>query len=95
MTNFLGGLRRRWKSPPRSGARLIVSPWEYRNLRTWVGVRIISGVVLVALGLVTLIFGGNNWKTYWWTIAFVVLAAANWAFSYWLLRIARSEASED
>ncbi len=88
------GLRRWWTSPPRTGMRLIISPWEYRHLRAWARVRIVSGVVLAALGVVTLPFGGNDWKTYGWTMAFLALAAANWASAYWELSIARSEASQ-
>lgn len=84
------GLRGWWMSPPRSGARLIISPWEYRHLRAWAGVRIASGIVLVGLGVVTVSFGGNDWETYGWTMAFLAAAAANVAFAYWELCIARS-----
>ncbi len=84
------GLRGWWMSPPRSGARLIISPWEYRHLRAWAGVRIASGIVLVGLGVVTVSFGGNDWETYGWTMVFLAAAAANVAFAYWELRIARS-----
>jgi hypothetical protein len=73
--------------------RLIISPWEYRHLRAWARVRVASGVVLVALGLATLSFGGSDWKTYGWTMAFLAPAAANLAFAYWELRIARSAAA--
>ncbi len=70
--------------------RLIISPWEYRHLRASAGVRIASGVVAAGLGVVTLSFGGNDWKTYGWTLAFLAVAAANWAFAGWELSIARS-----
>jgi hypothetical protein len=83
-------LRGWWTSPPRSGMQLIISPWEYRHLRAWAGVRIVSGTVLAALGVVTLSLGGNDWKTYGWTLAFLAAAAANLAFATWELRIARS-----
>jgi len=73
--------------------RLIISPWEYRHLRAWARVRIASGIVLAGLGVVTLSFGGNDWKTYGWTMAFLAVAAASFAFAYWELRIARSEAA--
>ena len=85
------GLRAWWASP-RSGMRLIISPWEYRHLRAWARVRIASGVVLAGLGVVTFSFGGNDWKTYGWTLAFLAVAAANWAFAGWELSIARSAA---
>jgi hypothetical protein len=74
---------------PRSGVRLVISPWEYHHLRAWAGVRVASGVVLVGLGAVTLSFGGNDGKTYGWATAFLA-AAANLAFAGWELSIARS-----
>jgi hypothetical protein len=84
------GLRGWWASPPRSGMQRIISPWEYRRLRAWAGVRIASGIVLAGLGVVTLSFGGNDWKTYGWTMVFLALAAAQFSFAYWELIIARS-----
>jgi hypothetical protein len=79
-------------SSARSGIRRIISPWEYRHLRFWAGVRIGAGTVLAGLGIVTLGFGGNDAKTYGWTMAFLALAAANVAFARWELAIARSQA---
>jgi len=73
--------------------RLIIAPWEYRHLRGFARLRIASGMVLVGLGVVTLSFGGNDWKTYGWTLAFLAAAAANLAFAYWELAIARSAAA--
>ena len=55
--------------------------------------RIISGAVLAALGVVTLSFGGSDGKTYAWAAVFLAAAAANWAFAGWELSIARSDAS--
>jgi len=89
------GLREWWKSPPRSGMRLLIIPWEYRHLRAWARVRIVSGGVLAVLAAVTLAFGGDDWKTYGWTLVFLVLAGASWAFAFWELSIARSEAREN
>ena len=74
--------------------RLMIAPWEYRHLRAWARVRAVSGMASAALGVVTLSFGGKDWKTYAWTMAFIALAAANWVFAYWDLSIARSEASQ-
>jgi hypothetical protein len=87
------GQRGWWSSPPRSGMQRIISPWEYRHLRPWAGVRIAAGTVLIGLGIVTLAFGGNDGKTYGWTMAFLALAAANLAFASWELRIAGSAAT--
>jgi hypothetical protein len=87
------GPREWWTSPPRSGLRLIISPWEYRHLRAWAGVRIASGITLVGLGVVTVSFGGNDGKTYGWTTAFLAAGAANLAFACWELSIAPSAAA--
>jgi hypothetical protein len=87
------GLRGWWASPPRSGMQRIISPWEYRHLHAWAGVRFAGGIALAGLGVVTLSFGGNDWKTYWWTMAFLAAAAADLAFAYWELSIARSAAA--
>jgi hypothetical protein len=70
--------------------RRIISPWEYRHLSAWAGVRIAGGTALVGLGVVTLAFGGNDGKTYGWTVAFLALAAAQFSFACWELAIARS-----
>jgi hypothetical protein len=60
------------------------------HLRVWADVRIASGIALVGLGVVTLSFGGDDWKTYGWTMVFLALAAAQFSFAYWELTIARS-----
>jgi hypothetical protein len=91
--NTRNGLPEWWTSPPRAGMRLVISPWEYRHLGAWAHVRTAGGLVLVGLGVVTFSFGGNDSKTYAWTMAFVAAGAANLAFAYWELRIARSEAA--
>ena len=84
------GLRSWWMSPPRHGMRLIIAPWEYRHLRGFARLRGASGITLIALGIVTLCFGGNDWKTYVWALAFGVAGGANLVFGYWELTIARS-----
>jgi signal transduction histidine kinase len=68
--------------------RILIRSWEYRHLRFWAGVRIGAGIVLVGLGVTTLGFGGNDWKTAGWTMAFLAAAAANVAFGYWEMTIA-------
>jgi hypothetical protein len=81
--------------PPRRPVleRILIRSWEYRHLRAWAGVRIAFGVVLAVLGVITLAAGGNDWKTYGWTAAFLAAAAADLAFAYWELTIARSESA--
>jgi hypothetical protein len=49
-----------------------------------------SGLVLVGLGAITLSLGGNDWKTYGWTMVWLALAAAQFSFAYWELTISRS-----
>jgi hypothetical protein len=88
-----GGLRGWWASPPRTGMRRLIAPWEYRHLRGFAGVRIGAGIVLVGLGIVTLGFGGTDLKTYGWALFFLAVAAAQFAFARWLMNIARSEAA--
>jgi hypothetical protein len=92
-SNAPKGLRGWWGSPPRSGMRLVISPWEYRHLRAWARVRTAAGLVLAVLGIVTLSLGGNDWTTYGWAMAFLAAAAADLAFAYWETRIARSDDS--
>ena len=89
--NGLGGW---WASPPRSGMRRIISPWEYRHLRPSAGAHIGAGVVLAGLSAVTLSLGGNDWKTYGWTLVFLALAAAQFSFGCWELTIARSPSAQ-
>ena len=85
------GLREWWASPPRTGLRRIIWPWEYRHLRAWARVRIAAGSALAGLGAVTLAYGGNDAKTYGWAAVFLAMAAAQFAFARWELAIARSE----
>jgi len=72
--------------------RLIIAPWEYRHLRGFARLRIAGGTVAAALGVVTLSFGGSDSKTYAWTLVFLAIAAANFAWAFWELSIVRSEA---
>jgi hypothetical protein len=88
------GLSGWWTSPPRSGMQLIIAPWEYRHLRGFARMRIAAATLLACLGLVTLSFGGDDTKTYVWTMAFLAAAAAHLAFACWELAIARSGAAQ-
>jgi signal transduction histidine kinase len=68
--------------------RILIRSWEYRRLRFLAGVRIAAGTVSVGLAVVTLSFGGSDWTTYGWTMAFLAAGAANLAFGYWYITIA-------
>jgi len=70
----------------------MIAPWEYRHLRFWAGVRVSGGTALAGLGVVTLLFGGNDRKTYGWAAAFLAVAAANLALARWELATGRSAA---
>jgi len=67
--------------------KVLIRSWEYRRLRFWGGLRIAGGIVLVGLSVVTLNFGGNDGKTYAWTLLFLAPGAANLAFGYWEIAI--------
>ena len=86
------GLRGWWASPPRSGMQRIIWPFEYRHLRAFGRVRIVTGIVLTGVGAFVLVGGSAS------TIAVgaVCLAAAAMSFSvgYWLLTIARSASAQ-
>jgi hypothetical protein len=51
------GLRGWWASPPRSGLRRLIAPWEYRHLRAFGVTRIAGGSVAAAAGVVCLSYG--------------------------------------
>ena len=79
------GLRGWWASPPRSGLRRMIAPWEYRHIRAFGVTRIAGGSVATAAGVVCLSYG-----VYGWAAFFLVLAALNLAGGYWYLTIVRS-----
>jgi hypothetical protein len=79
-----------WGTPPRSGMRRLISPWEYRHIRAWARVRITAGIVLVGLGAVTLIGGSFTAKAAGFAALFLVAGAASLLFAAWELAIARS-----
>ncbi len=79
------GLRGWWASPPRSGMRRLIIPWEYRHLRGFGVTRIAGGSVAAAAGVVCLSYG-----VYGWAAVFLVLGALNLAGGYWYITIARS-----
>jgi len=79
------GLRGWWASPPRSGIRRVIFPYEYRHLRGFGVTRIAGGSVAAAAGLICLGYG-----VYGWAAFFLVIAALNLAGGYWYLTVARS-----
>ena len=83
-----GRFRSWWMSPPRTGMRLIICPWEYRHLRPFAGLHIGGGLVAIALGLLVLGIGGPNWKALGWGLAFCTIGVAHIWFGYWELGIA-------
>ena len=85
------GLRGWWASPPRSGSRLLISPWVYRHPRGFAMVHIAAGVVLASLCVITVAFGGGASTASWFALVFMAAAGVHVAAAAWLLRIARSE----
>ena len=77
------GLRGWWASPPRTGMKRLISPWEYRHLRFSAGVRFASGIFQVGLGVLLLSYGA-----YGWAALFLVLGALNLAGGSWYITIA-------
>jgi len=84
------GLRGWWASPPRSGMRRMIAPWEYRHPRAFARVRIAAGIVLAGLGTVTLVGGSFTAKAAGWAMLFLAAAAGSFAWAAWDLAIARS-----
>ena len=84
------GLRGWWASPPRSGMRRMIAPWEYRHPRAFARVRIAAGIVLVGLGAVTLVGGSFTAKAVGWAMLFLAAAAGSFAGAAWDLALARS-----
>lgn len=79
------GLRAWWLTPPRSGLRLLINPWEYRHLHAVGIARIAGGTVAAVPGLICL-----SYDVYGWAAFFLILAALNLAGGAWFLSIARS-----
>ena len=79
------GMRGWWLSPPRSGMRRLINPWEYRHLRAFGVTRIAGGSVAGGAGGVCHAYG-----VYGWAAFFLVLAGLNLAGGYWYLSIDRS-----
>lgn len=79
----------------RIGVRRVIPRWEFRHLRALGFARVGGGLVLTTCSLLTLSFGGDDAKTYGWAVAFLALAAVNFAGGLWELMIARSAHSRD
>jgi hypothetical protein len=79
------GLRGWWLSPPRSGMRRLLAPFEYRHVHVFGVTRLVGGVVAATAGVVCL-----SYAAYWWVAFFLVVGALNLACGYWELTIARS-----
>jgi hypothetical protein len=83
------GLRGWWASPPRTGMRRLIWPYEYRHLRFFGAGRIAGGSVAAAAGVICLSYG-----VYAWAAFFLVIGALNLAGGSWFISIARSEPAQ-
>lgn len=72
-------------TPPRTGMRRLIVPWEFRHLRGFGVTRIAGGSVAAAAGVVCLSYGVYEWAT-----LFLVLGALNLGGGYWYLTVDRS-----
>ena len=90
------GLRGWWTSPPRSGMKRLINPWEYRHLRVSGVTRAAAGGFQLGIGLVLLSLGRNagtdqeRRKMYRLSAWFLAPAAGNLAGGYWYIAIASS-----
>jgi hypothetical protein len=86
------GLRGWWANPPRSGIWRFIAPWEYRHLRGWGSVRIVSGLVALGLGAIVVSQVRDAWLIFG---AYLLLAGAgNIAFGCWELNFASTEPAQ-
>jgi hypothetical protein len=79
------GLRGWWASPPRTGMRRLIVPYEYRHLRFFGTARIAGGSAAAVAGVICLAYG-----VYGWAAFFLVLGALNLVGGSWYLSVARS-----
>jgi hypothetical protein len=79
------GLRAWWLSPPRTGLRRLISPWEYRHLRAFGFIRIAGGICAAAAGVICLAY-----SVYGWAAFFLVIGALDLAGGWWYVSIADS-----
>ncbi len=77
-------------TPPRSGMRRLIAPWEYRHLRAWAGLRFAIGIAAVALAALLLPYGWDSAAEPWFAVLLLVGAAGNFSFGYWEMTIAHS-----
>jgi hypothetical protein len=82
------GLRSWWASPPRTGIRRTIAPWEYRHLRFSGVTRMVAGALLVIGGVMFLSYGA-----YGWAALFLVIGGLNIGGGYWYLTMAPSAAA--
>ena len=74
-----------WLSPPRSGVRRFIAPWEYRRLHAFAVTRFVGGCVAAAAGSICLAYGAYGWATF-----FLAVGALNLVAGYYDLALART-----
>jgi hypothetical protein len=78
-------LRAWWASPPRSGLRRFIAPYEYRRLFFFGVGRIIGGVVAVVAAHFCF-----SYQAYAWGAFFLAIGALNILGGAWFVSITRS-----
>ena len=76
-----GRLRAWWLTPPRSGLRLLIAPYEYRHLRFFGTGRIAGGLVATAAGVICLSYSAYGWAAYFLILGVLNLTGGSWFLS--------------
>jgi hypothetical protein len=66
------GPRGWWQSPPRTGMRRLINPWEYRHLRAFGVTRVFGGSIAAGAGAICL-----SYRVYGWAGFFLVIGSLN------------------
>jgi hypothetical protein len=78
-------LREWWRSPPRAGMQLLISPWGYRHLRVFGIMHLAGGVVAMGIGAFVVSYAADGWAAF-----FLVVGALNLAVGGWYLALTRA-----
>ena len=69
-------------TPPRTGMRRLIVPWEYHHLRAFGITRIAGGGIAATAGVICLAY-----EAYGWAAFFLAIGALNLAGGSWYIRI--------
>jgi len=69
-------------TPPRTGMRRLIVPWEYRHLRAFGITRIAGGGIAATAGVICLAYDAYGWAAF-----FLAIGVLNFAGGSWYIRI--------